>query len=69
MGLKSSLSLVTFMMQLVMVAIPGSLLSTYLDDVTVHAKSYVQSLAVIPELFESLRAANIRLKPSKAEFL
>lgn len=60
MGLKSFPSILSALLQLIIGGIPSQYLSAYADYLKTHTKTYAESITVIRELFERLRAANIQ---------
>lgn len=68
MGLVNSPPTFQHLMQLVLQGLSWKTCLVYLDDIIVYSKSFTSHLLHLREVFERLRAANLKLKPSKCDF-
>lgn len=68
MGLVNAPPTFQHLMQLVLQGLSWKTCLVYLDDIIVHSKSFPEHLLHLKEVFERLRAAKLKLKPSKCDF-
>ena len=68
MGLSTSSSTFQKLMNNVFKGLSWHILLCYLDDVLVHSQTFEEHLAHLRLVFDSLRAANLTLTPSKCSF-
>ena len=65
-GLKTAGTTYT---QLLKMVLKGAInLENFIDDVTGHSESFYGHLAVLRDLFTRVKAANLKIKPSKTKF-
>ena len=69
MGLVNSPPTFQHLMQLVLQGLSWKTCLVYLDDIIVYSKTFSAHLLHLKEVFERLRAANLKLKPSKCDFV
>ena len=68
-GFLNSSSIFSRLMNLIMRGLTYTACLCYIDDVIVFAKSFDQHLINLEAVFERLRKANLKLKPSKCKLL
>jgi len=68
MGLKGAPATFQRLMNLVLRGLHWSSILVYLDDIIVFSKSFPEHLERLREVFERLRQAGLKLKPSKCSF-
>ncbi|KAL1252203.1 hypothetical protein QQF64_019999 [Cirrhinus molitorella] len=68
MGLVSAPPTFQHLMQLVLHGLSWKICLIYLDDIIVYSKSFTEHIQHLREVFQHLRAANLKLKPSKCSF-
>ena len=68
MGLKGAPATFQRLMDLVLRGLHWSSVLVYLDDIIVFSRSFSDHLAQLEEVFQRLRSANLKLKPSKCSF-
>ena len=52
----------------VLKGLTSKLCSIYIDDIIVWSKTFDEHLDHLSQIFDRLRAANLKLKPSKCNF-
>src|SRR5206468_5973071 len=67
MGLSNSPGTFQRLMDLVLRGLTWSTVLVYIDDIVVFARSYTELQTRLTEVFERLRMANLKLKPSKVK--
>lgn len=67
-GLKNSPSFFILMGNKVLKVLTSKLCSIYIDDIIVWSKTFDEHLDHLSQIFDRLRAANLKLKPSKWNF-
>lgn len=68
MGLVNAPPTFQHLMQLVLQGLSWRTCLVYLDDILVYSKTFTEHLLHLKEVFERLRTANLKLKPSKCDF-
>ena len=67
-GLKNSPSFFILMGNKLLKGLTSKLCSIYIDDIVVWSKTFDEHLDHLSQTFDRLRAANLKLKPSKCNF-
>lgn len=68
MGLVNAPPTFQHLMQLVLHGLSWKTCLVYLDDIIVYSKSFSEHIQHLREVFQRLRAANLKLKPAKCSF-